>query len=157
MTYIRDGIPFEVLIEVIAAHDGQSLDGTPESRVEGRIVKSMELAREAGFSDLVICLDRQDLDWLCTARAVERFSGAGRRMRIGGALVVRAGPDAESHLLGRRKWTARMAFPIIAEPSLTPGFVSYCVTDADKADLLHSFRADVLDLAVDRPENGKWN
>ena len=157
MGHIRDGLPFEVLVEVIAAHDAQSLDGSPETRIEGRISRSLELARRAGFSDLEIRLDRQDLGWLCGARHVDRYSQAARQLRIKGVLVARAGADFESHIVGRWKTTPDRAFPVIADPSLTPGFARYVATDDEKANLLHKFRAYVLNEAVESPASGKWN
>jgi len=157
MGHIRDGLPFEVLVEVIAAHDAQSLDGTPETRIEQRITRCMELARRAGFNDLEVRLDRQDLGWLCAARHVDRYSHAARQLRVEGVLVARAGAEFESHIVGRWKTTSERAFPIIADPSQTPGFVQYVATDDEKANLLHKFQAYVLNQAVDSPASGQWN
>lgn len=117
----------------------------------------MGLARQAGFSDMEVRLDRQDLIWLCAARHVDRYSQAARQLRVEGVLVTRARPEFESHIVGRWKSRVERAFPIIADPSLTPGFVQYVATDDEKANLLHKFQAYVLSQAVDSPASGKWN
>jgi len=46
---MRDGLPIEVLVEVIAAHDSQSLDGTPETRCSSLQSSEFVLAIGAEF------------------------------------------------------------------------------------------------------------
>ncbi len=154
---MRNGLPFEILVEVIAAHDSQSLDGTPESRVEERVEQSIALARSAALTDLRLYLDRQDLAWLCAARRVDRYSEAARHLNVGGLNVSRAKVGFESHLLGLAATGIERPFPIIADPSLTPGFIQYVPTEMEKAALLEKFQAYVLQEAIGAPASGKWN
>ncbi len=78
-------------------------------------------------------------------------------MRVGGLIVGRAKAGFESHLVGRAPSSIERPFPIIAEPSLTPGFVQYVATEREKAALLETFQAYVLQEAVSAPASGKWN
>jgi len=151
------GLPFEALVEVIAAHDSQSLAGTPESRVEGRILRSIALARSAGLYSLHLFLDRRDLIWLCAAKQVDRYGPAAKRLRIDGLLVERARAEFESHLGGLSSPGVERAFPVIADPSLTPGFASYVATDDEKRVLLDKFRQHVEVEALKAAPNGARN
>ena len=131
--------PLEILVELIAAHDAQSLVGSPVDRIEHRLTISVELARRAGLYDLKILLDREDLHWLCDAGGIERFSSAAARLRIDDVPIHRAGIGYESHIAGVFSDEAVGKFPLVREPTHTPGFVQHHATDAEKRDLLAKF------------------
>ncbi len=131
--------PLEILVELIAAHDSQSLVGSPADRVEDRLAMSIDLARRAGLSDLKILLDREDLQWLCDAAGIERFSSAAVRLRVSDVAVHRAGVGYESHIVGVFSDKSIGKFPLVREPTHTPGFVQHHASDAEKRDLLAKF------------------
>ncbi len=136
-----NSFPLEVLVELIAAHDAQSLVGSPVDRVEARLSISLDLARKAGLQDLKILLDREDLQWLCDALGIEWFSSAATRLRIGDVPIHRAGSGYESHIVGAFSDRTSATFPLVREPTHTPGFVKHHASDQEKSDLLAKFVA----------------
>jgi len=153
MTQISNHLPIEVLVEVIAAHDSQTLDGSPQTRIEGRLLRSIELAKAAKLYGLRLHLDRQDLVWLNAARGLNHYSSASHQS-VGGVLVSRARPEFTSHITGRSSHALERRFPIVADPSLTPGFVRHVPSDEEKRDLLERFRQQVALDALDQPIGG---
>ena len=136
-----NSFPLEVLVELIAAHDAQSLVGSPVDRVEARLSISLDLARKAGLRDLKILLDREDLQWLCDALGIERFSSAAACLRIGDVPIHRAGIGYESHITGIFSDRAAGTFPLVRESTHTPGFCQHDASDQEKSDLLAKFVA----------------
>ena len=134
--------PLEILVELIATHDSQTLEGGPSDRIEKRVKSSLALARRAGLSDLTVLLDKQDLGWLCEMRQVERFGAPVARLRIDQVPVRRASVLHESHIAGTFQDGVIGAFPIIHEPTLTPGFSTYTASDEEKKRLLAQFVAE---------------
>lgn len=132
--------PVEVLVELIAAHDGQSLSGTPVDRITSRIRASIQLARKAGLSELRVLLDLQDMQWLCDALDVDRLSDAIARLRVNQVAVAPAPTEFESHIAGFFGDGQFGSFPLIREPTHTPGFVQRQATETEKRELLHKFQ-----------------
>ncbi|MFP1133052.1 hypothetical protein [Asticcacaulis sp. W401b] len=134
-------LPFELLVEILCAQSAQTLDGTPVSRVEARLLKSLELARMAGLKKITLWLDRQDFAWLCNARGIDRLSSAAAHLKIEDIPVLRAKSGTDSHYLGVSAFGEDVPLPVLSDPSLTRNFQTYVPNSAEKAAMLENLKA----------------
>lgn len=144
MSQPNDTFGLDILVELIAAEQGQAIEATPVSRIEARLTASIALAREANLAPQMLFLARQDFAWLCNARGIDRLSSAASVLKIASLPVRRAQPGLDSHIVGvfadGRDETAH-PFPVIGDPSLIPDFVRRIPSEAEKADMLERFNA----------------
>jgi len=139
--------PIDVLVELIASHDGQSAAGQPEDRVEARLTRSLELAGQAGLSDRRVFLSKEDYGWLCAARGVDRLGSEAAQARVAGIRVFRARRGVSSYILGE-VGREELYFPVIEDPSLKTDFVQHVATEDEKRELLETFNAHRLQDAM---------
>ena len=145
--------PFEILVDLMADHDAQSADGTPVSRVEDRLRRSLALASRAGLQATTIKLDARDFGWLCNARGIDRLGPGAGRLEIEGIRVERARRAMDSHIVGVFAGQPDQAFPTIQDPSRTPGFVPYTATPGEKAAMTENLRRSARLAALANMDN----
>ncbi len=142
---------FDILVELMAAHQSQSLDGSPVSRVENRLSVSLTLARQAGLTDLRLFLERRDFGWLCISRGIDRVSTAAGQMHLDGFPVRQALSGMDSHIVGRfadGREASDTPFPIVQDPSLIPGFVQRIPSETDKAEMLRRVQVAAIEAVA---------
>ena len=145
MTHRHDRFGFDIIVELIAAEQSQSPDGSPIDRVETRLGLSLGLARRAGLDGLELHLDRRDFAWLCNARVVDRLSRAASLMKVDGVAVRRAKAGFETHITGTfvdGREDGVHPFPVVGDPSLVLGFVHHITSEDEKAAMRQRFVAE---------------